>query len=106
MYKRQGFAILVFLLVFFNSKLFQPQTIVPKTVLDYTSEHALKWTASKISDEFLPPDFKKPKSEKEVWKNPIAFKETAVEKASNVVSLIGVLALVIGIIFRYGKKKR
>lgn len=96
--KYAGFVVVIFLLINFNSKLFQPQTIIPKTVLDYTNEYALKWTASKISDEFLPPNFKKPKSEYEVAKKPLPFKETAIEKASNLVSLIGALALIIGII--------
>jgi len=94
-----GFAILVFLLIYFNSKLFQPQTIVAKTVLDYTSEYALKWTASKISDEFLPPDFKKPKLEREIAKRPaIAPYETAVQKISNTITLSGIVILGLGII--------
>jgi len=94
-----GFAILVFLLIYFNSKLFQPQTIVPKTVLDYTSEHALKWTASKISDEFLPPNFKKPKSEREIAKKTaIAPYETALQKFSNAITLSGIVILGLGII--------
>ncbi len=97
---------LVFFLLFFNVKLFTPQTILHKTAENYTNEHALKWTASKISDEFLPPNFKKPKNEKEVIKEPIPFKETPIEKTSNAVSLIGILALIIGIIFKYAKTKR
>lgn len=40
--------------------LFQPQTILGKTNSDYTSEEAIKWTASKISDEYMPKNFKKP----------------------------------------------
>lgn len=98
--------VLVFFLLFFNIKLFVPQTILSKTVGDYTNEMALKWTVSKISDEYLPPNFKKPKSEKDIAKTPIPFKETTLEKTSNTVSLIGVLALIIGIIFKHGKTKR
>ena len=90
--------ILIVLLINFNIKLFNPQTILPKISSDYTNEYALKWTASKISDEFLSPNFKKPKSEYEVAKKPLPFKETSIEKASNLVSLIGVLVLIIGII--------
>lgn len=98
--------LLVFFLLFFNLKFFAPQAIFRASASDFTNEIALKWTASRTSDEFLPPDFRIPKSEKDVSSNPIPFKETAVEKASNAVSIIGALALIIGIIFRYGKNKR
>ena len=97
--------LIIFLLVF-NIKLFNPQTAFPKTAEDYVNERALKWVASKTSDEFLAPDFKKPKSEYEIGKKPLESKETPIEKSSNLVSLIGALALVTGIIVRYGKKKR
>ncbi|MDO8621139.1 MAG: hypothetical protein Q7R31_02570 [Candidatus Levybacteria bacterium] len=98
--------LLVFFLLFFNFKLFVPQTIFPSTASDFTNEKALKWTASRISDEYLPSNFRKPKSEKEIAKNPIPFKETRLEKASNIVSFIGILALIIGIIFVTNKKLR
>jgi len=98
--------IFVFSLLFFNIKFFVPQTIFPTTSKDYTNERALKWVASKTSDEFLAPGFKKPKSEYEIAKKPLPFQETAIEKAANVASLIGVLALIIGIIFKYAKTKR
>lgn len=98
--------VLIFFILFFNIKLFAPQTIISAVSNDFTNEKALKWTASKTSDEFLPPNFKKPKSEKDIVKNPVPFKETALERVSNAISLIGALALVIGIIFRYGKTKR
>ena len=97
---------LIALLLFFNIKLFVPQTIFPAKASDFTNERALKWVASKTSDEFLPADFKKPKSEYEVSKNPLPFTETNIEKTSNLISLIGALALIIGIILRYGKNKR
>ena len=94
-----SFGALIFLLIFFNSKLFQPQTIVPRTASDYTNEYALKWTASKISDEFLPPNFKKPKSEHEIAERPIEFRHTNVQKGSNLISFIGILVLIAGIIY-------
>ena len=97
---------LIALLLFFNIKFFVPQTTFFATSKDFTNEKALKWTASKTSDEFLPPNFKKPKSEHEVSKMPLPFTETNIEKTSNLVSFIGALALIIGIIFRYGKNKR
>ncbi|MBI2028371.1 MAG: glycosyltransferase family 39 protein [Candidatus Levybacteria bacterium] len=96
--------LLAIFILYFNIKLFMPQTIYQKTVNDYTSEKALKWEASKISDEFLPPDFKIPKSEAEVAKKPIPFKETYVEKVSNLVSFVGALTLIIGIIIFRAKK--
>lgn len=101
-----GFVILVFFLLFFNLKFFTPQAIFPAVANDFTNEKALKWTASKISDEYLPLNFNKPKSEKEIAKSPIPFKETVLEKTSNTISLIGVLALILGIIFKYAKTKR
>ena len=97
---------LIALLLFFNITPFVPQTIFPAKAPDFTNERALKWVASKTSDEFLPADFKKPKSEHGVSKNPLPFTETNIEKTSNLVSLIGALALIIGIILRYGKNKR
>lgn len=99
-------SLLLIFLLFFNIKLFLPQTILSRVANDYTNEKMLKWTTSKISDEFLPPDFKKPKSEYETPKKPIEFKETSIEKTANLVSFIGALALIIGIIVRYGKNKR
>jgi len=99
-------AIFIFFLLFFNIKFFVPQIIFPATSKDYTNERVLKWVASKTSDEFLPPNFIKPKSEYEVAKKPLLFKETVIEKASNLMSLVGILALIVGIIFRYGKNKR
>ena len=98
-------SVVIFLLLFLNVKLFNPQTILPKTPQNYTSERSLKWVASKISDEFLSPNFKKPKSEFEVSKKPLPFKETIVQKVSNVVSLVGIAVLIIGIILLKGKAK-
>lgn len=98
--------LLVFFLLFFNLKFFVPQTIFPSTASDFTNEKALKWTASKISDEYLPSNFTKPKSEKEVSKDPIPFKETTLEKTSNIASFIGILALIIGIISFANRKLR
>lgn len=98
--------LLVFFLLFFNLKFFVPQAIFSSTANDFTNEKALKWTASKISDEYLHSNFKKPKSEKEIAKTPIPFQETTLEKASNIVSLVGILALFIGIISLIDKRLR
>lgn len=94
--------ILLFFLLFFNIKLFNPQTILLKTSQDYTSERAIKWVASKTSDEFLPPNFKKPESEHEVSKKPLPFRETNIQRISNLVSLISLSALILGIILFKG----
>src|SRR3989344_248549 len=56
----------VFLLIFFNSRIFNPQTIFSRVALDYTNEKYLRWTISKISDEYLPRDFVKPNNKDEV----------------------------------------
>lgn len=96
---------LVFFLLFLNLKLFIPQTIFTAVASDFTSEKVLKWVVSKTSDEFLPSNFKKPKSEKDIAKKTIPFKETVVEKVSNVVSLVGLLALILGIILFKRKVK-
>ena len=55
-------AFLIFWLLYFNSKFFQPQTTILKAAEDYTNERSLKWIASKISDEYMPANFVKPKS--------------------------------------------
>ena len=99
--------LLLIFLLFFNIKLFIPQTILPKTAADYTNENALKWTVSRISDEYLPPDFKKPKNEIDVYKgqSSIRVPQTPTEKISNVVSLVGILALALDIILLRDKTK-
>jgi hypothetical protein len=98
---------LVFFLLFFNLKLFVPQTIFSKTAEDYTNEKTLKWTVSKISDEYLPLNFEKPMSQNDVYKGKITLKgrDTFVQKASNAVSLVGLLALIPAIILMRGKTK-
>lgn len=98
-------AIFIFLLLFFNLKHFVPQAIFPAVASDFTNEKALKWTASKISDEYLPPNFNKPKLEKDIARIPIPFRETALQKVSNTVSLVGIVALIIGIILSRGRIK-
>ncbi|MBI2025928.1 MAG: hypothetical protein HYT06_00955 [Candidatus Levybacteria bacterium] len=67
--------VFLFFLLYFNIKLFQPQTIMRKTVADYTNKIALVWTASKISDEYMPKNFQKPKNMNEVANYPIILKE-------------------------------
>lgn len=55
------------------NKLFIPQTIYGKTTQDYTSEKALKWTISKISDEYMPRGFMKPTHENDISQERVSF---------------------------------
>jgi len=97
-------ALLIFLL-FLNLKFFTPQKIILVTSRDYISETALKWKISKISDEYLPKNFLKPKTMEEALKNKrvFSFTETPIERTSNIISIAGILILTIGIII--SKKK-
>ena len=47
-------------------KLFNPQYVSSDLVTNYTNEKALQWTVSKISDEYMPKNFRKPNNENEV----------------------------------------
>lgn len=77
-----SFLSLVVLIVVFNTKFFKPQTILPKNAADYTNEKELKWRVSKISDEYLPQNFSKPKSENDI------IRETFVSNKALVVNQI------------------
>ena len=54
--------VLAFFIIFVSVKFFVPQLILDKTSDDYTNLFTLKWTTSKISDEYMPQNFQKPKS--------------------------------------------
>ena len=97
--------LLIFVLLFLNVKFFIPQKFLQVNSNYYTNEYSLKWTTSKISDEYLPKDIKKPKNAEEALLNKqiFTFKETPIEKFSNLVSLAGIAVLFIGIILS-GKK--
>ena len=98
-------AILILVLLFLNVKFFVPQKSLPVDSNYYTNEFSLKWTTSKISDEYLPKDIKKPKNANEALLNKQAFmfKETPIEKAADIISICGIVILFIGIILP-GKK--
>lgn len=53
-------------IIYFNSDVFVAQTILNKTVADYTNPNTLRWTTSKISDEYMPKEFAKPKIPQDV----------------------------------------
>jgi hypothetical protein len=98
-------ALLIFVLLFLNVKFFVPQKSLQVNSNYYTNEYSLKWTTSKISDEYLPKDTKKPKNAKEALLNKqrFIFKETSIEKIADVISACGIAILFIGIILS-GKK--
>jgi len=93
-------ALLIFALLFLNVKFFIPQKFLQVNPNYYTNEYSLKWTTSKISDEYLPKDTKKPKNAKEALLNKqiFIFKETPIEKSANLISISGIGTLFIGII--------
>lgn len=67
--KRIGFLLVVVLvlgLLVFASKYFVPQTMLPVDSSSYTSKVQLTFTTSRISDEYMPKDFDKPSSLKNV----------------------------------------
>jgi len=61
----------IFVLIFFNSKLFAPQDYLYEKSSDYTNPLSLKWTASRISDEYMPKNFIKPSIKDDVVRNQI-----------------------------------
>lgn len=62
---------IVLLTLFLNAKLFQPQLFYERGVNYYINEPYLVWDVSKISDEYLPRNFKKPASENNIPQGPI-----------------------------------
>jgi hypothetical protein len=53
-------------IIYHNAKVFVPQTQVQKTAADYTQGNAISWSASKLSDEYLPKGFHEPKRSSEI----------------------------------------
>jgi hypothetical protein len=71
-YAAIGMAVgLVGIVIFMNAKYFMPLTINDKTSDDYTKRSVIVWKVSKISDEYMPKGFAKPKSEKDIVKSKI-----------------------------------
>lgn len=70
--------ILIFFLLIFNLKFFNPQTVLAKTAVDYINSDTLEWTTSKISDEYMPKDFSKPNSPNEIVKEEFSVLEGSV----------------------------
>jgi uncharacterized membrane protein len=59
-------------IIYVNMEIFAPQTIFNKSAKDYTNDYALHWTTSKISDEYMPRGFYKPKNPNEIPSNKIS----------------------------------
>lgn len=76
-YASWGVAVIVIGLVMFqNTKLFTPQTINAKTEADYTDTQKIRWDISKISDEYMPKNFAKPKKEDDLIKSKVTSVES------------------------------
>ena len=58
--------VLISLTIFINVETFNPLTIINKSSDDYTNQDSLTWFTSKISDEYMPVGFSKPKNKNEV----------------------------------------
>lgn len=54
-------AIIILIIIFINKKLFTPQTNFYIQSKDFTNKLNLEWKTSKISDEYMPKNFSKPK---------------------------------------------
>jgi len=65
-------AISVGALLVFNVKLFVPQHAILKSVSEYTDPRFLQWSASRISDEYMPKGFLKPHAPGDVSQKPFA----------------------------------
>lgn len=64
--------VLVILLITVQYEILSPQTIFPLSAQEATDEKTIKWTTSKISDEYMPKNFEKPKNENDIVREKIA----------------------------------
>ncbi len=58
-------------IIYLNVEVFVPQMYLKKTASDYTNAYHLRWTTSRISDEYMPSHFVKPMIPSEVPENKI-----------------------------------
>ena len=77
--------IIIFGVVLFYDGLFIPRTIYGYSANDFINEQNVKWTVSKISDEYMPKYFIKPINQSDIVKNKIVvlngdFDELVVDK--------------------------
>ncbi|RJQ25324.1 hypothetical protein C4577_05985 [Candidatus Parcubacteria bacterium] len=59
-------SLIVILTIGYNLKLFNPQSYYLSPSDYYTNQNHIKWETSKISDEYMPRDFFKPKNQTEI----------------------------------------
>lgn len=67
--------ILLLAIIYINSDVFVPQTYLHINASDYTNSKTLQWTTSRISDEYMPPQFVKPRNANEVPQGKIALQD-------------------------------
>lgn len=67
-------AVIIAATLFFNVKLFVPQSFTDKTVSEYVYQPDIRLRVSKISDEYMPKGFVKPKTEDEISMQTIEIK--------------------------------
>lgn len=71
--------------IILNAKLFVPQTFFDRPSEYYTNQNFIRWDTSKISDEYMPPNFLVPQSESEVPREKIIVSSgSAVIKSASV----------------------
>lgn len=61
-----GVGLLILILLTLNAKFFQPERMFSFGAAEYINEENIKWTTSRISDEYLPRDFPTPQDESQV----------------------------------------
>ena len=111
--------------MFFNLKLFTPQRYIDRQATYYTNPYYLKWTASNISDEYLPKGFIRPKTYESIKNYNLKRYEgniykvienqdgsykfqphlTIVQAIGNTLFIIGVIAIIAVIIIKFPSAK-
>jgi hypothetical protein len=61
--------IIILAILLINAKLFKPQYITNITPDNFINTNNIKWSTSKLSDEYLPKNFTKPKTQSEIPNN-------------------------------------
>lgn len=64
-------AVVIALAIFINAESFLPQYTYPATASDFESEYYLRFRASRVSDEYMPPNFVPPHNESEFVRDTI-----------------------------------
>jgi hypothetical protein len=82
--------VIIILVIYTSLKLFSPQNYVNYKDYYYTNSNYISYKVSKISDEYMPKDFIKPKNETEIVKNKLTIEsgtgkiESVVEKTQQI----------------------